>query len=303
MTPLRSSLLAAAGSDAVRRAIAGSRLGAAAARRLTAGPTTSDAVDAAGDLVEDGFRVVVELLGEPGASRAAVERTVREHLALLDSLHLHGLGADVEVAVTLPALGSALAERVVVDSVSRVCAAADQCGTAVTIDSGDHTTGDLALRVLAEVRRHWPSTGIGLYASSRAARARCAALSGTRVRLSGDRGAEPASVAFVDPHEVDLSYVRCANALLAGSGRPVFATDDPRLTEIVAERAQWYGRAPGSFEFLARHGVRATGRLRLVAEGHSVRVRLPYGAEWYGYLVRTLVERPAFVAAALVGRF
>jgi proline dehydrogenase len=76
----------------------------------------------------------------------------------------------------------------------------------------------------------------------------------------------------------------------------MFATHDPRLIEIVSERARWYGKSVEDFEFQMLYGVRTGEQRHLAAEGHVVRVYVPYGGQWYGYLMRRLAERPANVA-------
>ena len=41
------------------------------------------------------------------------------------------------------------------------------------------------------------------------------------------------------------------------------------------------------------YGIRPDEQRRLARAGHTVRVYVPYGAQWYGYLMRRLAERPA----------
>ena len=299
VNPVRSLILAAAGSDAVRRVVSTAPVTRRVARRFVAGETPAEALDRTGDLVEHGLRVTLGHLGGAAADRRTAERTVQTHLALLDQLHDSGLAGDAEVSLRLSAVGQALDERLALDSATRICAAAEQGGTTVTLDMEDHTTTDSTLRVLAELHRAWPSTGVALQARLRRTPADCRALAGHRVRLCKGAYAEPASVAFTDPHEVDLNYVRCANALLAGPGYPMFATHDPRLIGIVAERARWHDRAPEGFEFQLLLGARPAEQARLAAEGHVVRVYAPHGEQWYGYLTRRLAERPADAALFL----
>jgi proline dehydrogenase len=113
------------------------------------------------------------------------------------------------------------------------------------------------------------------------------------VRLCKGAYNEPVSVAYVSKDEVDRSYVRCMNILLEGAGYPMWATHDPRLIDIARARAETYGRAPSEFEFQMLYGIRPNEQRRLVGDGQTVRVYLPYGQQWYGYLVRRLAERPA----------
>ncbi|KAA2264866.1 proline dehydrogenase [Solihabitans fulvus] len=307
MNPLRTLILAAAGNDAVRHLVATAPVSRAVVRRFVAGETASDAVGATAALVADGLTVTLDHLGEDTTDRALAERTVQAYLALLDRLHAERLADRAEVSVKLSAVGQALDERLALENASRICAAAEQCGTTVTLDAEDHTTTDSTLRVLHELRRSWPWVGAVLQAYLRRTQADCRELAGpgSRVRLCKGAYAEPPSVAFADAHEVDLSYVRCVNELLAGEGYPMFATHDPRLVEIIGERARWHDRKPGTFEYQMLYGVRPDEQRRLARAGNTVRIYLPYGEQWYGYLMRRLAERPAnttFFLRALAGR-
>ncbi|MEV4311982.1 proline dehydrogenase family protein [Actinocrispum sp. NPDC049592] len=302
MHPLRSLVLAAAGNDAIRRLVATAPVSRDVVRRFVAGENTADAIRVTRELTGSGRKVTLDHLGEDTQDAEQAERTVQAYLELLDRLHAEGLAPAAEVSVKLTAVGQQLSERLALDNASRVCAAAEQCGTTVTLDMEDHTTTDSTLRVLAELRRTWPSTGAVVQSYLRRTLADCVALADSRVRLVKGAYAEPENVAF-GRHETDLSYVRCANALLAGNGYPMFATHDPRLVRIVGERARWYDRKPGTYEFQMLFGVRPDEQRRLAQEGETVRVYVPYGSQWYGYLMRRLAERPAntvFFARALV---
>jgi proline dehydrogenase len=112
-------------------------------------------------------------------------------------------------------------------------------------------------------------------------------------------------VAFQDSLEVDKSYVRCMKVLLSGNGYPMLATHDPRMISIAASIAGDCGRAKGSYEFQMLFGIRPEEQKRLVAEGESMRVYVPYGSEWYGYLMRRLAERPqnlSFFVKSLISK-
>ncbi|MGH3916654.1 MAG: proline dehydrogenase family protein [Pseudonocardiaceae bacterium] len=275
--------------------------------RFVAGETTDQAMAATAVLVVEGLAVSLDYLGEGVADEGGAERTVRAYLELLDRLYAEGLAPRAEVSVKLSAVGQKLGELLALRNASRICAAAEQAGTTVTLDAEDHSTTDSTLRVLTELRRSWPSTGAVLQAYLRRTLDDCRALAieGSRVRLCKGAYAEPPELAYADPHQVALSFVRCANTLLAGPGYPMFATHDPRLIAILGQRARWYGRRAGSFEYQMLYGVRPGQQRRLAAAGDTVRVYLPYGGDWYPYLVRRLAERPAnaaFFLRAVVSR-
>lgn len=295
VNPLRSLILAAAGNDAIRRVVATAPVSRSVVRRFVAGESTADAVDVTRKLVSAGLSVTLDYLGEDTTDVELAEQTVAAYLELLDALRDEGLADRAEVSVKLSAVGQLLDERLALDNAARICTAAQRHGTTVTLDMEDHTTTDSTLRVLAELRATWPWVGGVLQAYLRRTRDDCVRLAtaGSRVRLCKGAYAEPPEVAYPEAHQVDLSYVRCANALLAGDGFPMFATHDPRLVRIIGERAVFFGRKPGSFEYQMLYGIRPDEQLRLAQLGHTVRVYVPYGGEWYGYLMRRLAERPA----------
>jgi proline dehydrogenase len=307
VNPLRSLILAAAGNDVIRRVVATAPVSRDVVRRFVAGETTAEAIDVTRRLVDAGLTVTLDYLGEDTTDEALAEQTVTAYEELLDALHADGLAARAEVSVKLSAVGQLLDEDLALRNAGRIAAAAERAGTTVTLDMEDHTTTDSTLRVLAELRCTWPWVGAVLQSYLRRTEEDCGRLAGagSRVRLCKGAYAEPADVAFTDGLDVDRSYVRCVNALLAGDGYPMFATHDPRLVPIIDARAEFHGRKPGSFEYQMLYGIRPDEQRRLAALGHTVRVYVPYGVQWYGYLMRRLAERPAntaFFLRALTSR-
>jgi proline dehydrogenase len=279
--------MAASRNETVRHLVASAPISRDVVKRFVAGETTQDAVEAVRGL---GLPVTLDHLGEDTTDKAQAEKIVQAYLELLDALHAAGLAEDAEVSVKLSAVGQHLDESLALTNASRICAAAEQCGTTVTLDMEDHTTTDSTLRILLELRRTWPWVGAVLQTYLYRTLDDCKQLAGpgSRVRLVKGAYAEPPEVAIQDPHEVDLNYVRCLNVLLAGEGYPMFATHDPRLIEIIGERARWYDKT--DFEYQMLYGIRPEEQKRLGA-----RVYVPYGEQWYGYLMRRLAERPANV--------
>ncbi len=275
--------------------------------RFVPGESTPEAVDVVADLVADGRLVSLDVLGEDTTDEALAERAVAAYLDLLEQLSARGLAQRAEVSVKLSAIGQALpgGERIALDGARRICRAARNAGTTVTLDMEDHTTTDSTLRVLRELRKDFPETGAVLQAYLRRTEADCRALAveGSRVRLCKGAYDEPERVAHRDRLEVDKAYVRCLRILMEGDGYPMVATHDPRMVAIAEALVERTGRAPDSYEFQMLFGIRPDEQRRLAADGHRMRVYVPYGQEWYGYLMRRLAERPAnlgFFLRALV---
>jgi proline dehydrogenase len=266
--------------------------------RYVPGESTEDAVRATGGLVESGLHATLDFLGEDTLDAEQADRTVAAYVELLKALSAEGLSRNAEVSVKLSAVGQALprdGEKISLENARSICHAARNAGTTVTLDMEDHTTTDATLGTLRELRKDFPETGAVLQSYLRRTEADCRDLAyeGSRVRLCKGAYHEPESVAFVDKHEVDKSYVRCLKVLMAGQGYPMVASHDPRMVDIAAALATRHGRAQGSYEFQMLFGIRPDEQRRLSEAGEKVRVYLPYGQEWYGYLMRRLAERPS----------
>ncbi|TDC82129.1 proline dehydrogenase [Micromonospora sp. KC606] len=292
---LRSVILAASRSSLVERLIATAPFTRDVVGRFVAGSATDDALRATRGLVADGLAVTLDNLGEDTVTPEQANATRDEYVKLLRLLSAAGLTPAAEVSVKLSALGQRFDPRLAYDNARAICVAADAAGTTVTLDMEDHSTTDSTLDILSKLRKDHPSTGAVLQAYLRRTESDCRELAGagSRVRLCKGAYKEPESVAYQSAREVDRSFVRCMNVLMSGDGYPMLATHDPRLIAIGEDRARWFDRGPDRFEFQMLYGIRPQEQARLVSEGYTVRTYLPYGEDWYGYLMRRLAERPA----------
>ncbi len=300
---LRQVLLQASRSDAIRSVVETAPVSRQVVRRYVPGAGAADAVRACEGLVAQGLATSLDHLGED-TTDAEQARGVRDaYVSVLGLLADAGLtqGGRVEVSVKLSAVGQALGgdgEKIALDNARSICEAAAAAGTTVTLDMEDHATADSTLSVLRELRTDFAWVGAVLQAYLFRTEADCKdlAVPGSRVRLCKGAYKEPPSVAFQEAGEVDLSYVRCLKVLMSGGGYPMVATHDPRMVAIAGALAVTNRRTPADHEYQMLYGIRPDEQRRLASEGETVRVYVPYGQEWYGYLMRRLAERPANVA-------
>ena len=300
---MRQSLLGASRNTALRQVIEQAPVSRDVVRRFVAGDSTHDAVRVAGELVDTRRQVTIDYLGEDTLDPEQAAATRDAYLALIEALSDAGLTSDgaVEVSLKLSALGQFLGRdghKIALDNARAICQSAANAGTTVTLDMEDHTTTDPTLASLAELRQDWPWVGVALQAYLHRTEQDCRDLAheGSRIRLCKGAYKQPESVAFQDKEEVDKAYVRCLKILIEGDGYPMIATHDPRLVEISTVLADKAQRSPDSFEFQMLLGIRPDEQRRLAGAGSRMRVYLPYGEDWYGYLVRRMAERPANLA-------
>ncbi|OMQ14430.1 proline dehydrogenase [Modestobacter sp. VKM Ac-2676] len=292
------ALRAAARRPGLRRVVIGTPVTRRVVDRFVAGETLPEVLDVVRTLTDQGVAVTLDHLGEDVTDRAEAQRTRDAYLAALEGLAPLGLGRRAEVSVKLSAFGQALpvgGDDLALELVRPVVEAASALGTTVTLDMEESRTVDSTLGVLAELRRDHPGTGAVLQAMLHRTEddARALAVPGSRVRLVKGAYHEPASVAYQDRAEVDAAYGRCLEVLVRGDGYPMAGTHDPRFVQQVLDLVAETGRTPDSYEFQMLYGIRPDEQTRLAAAGHTVRAYVPYGADWYGYFMRRLAERPA----------
>ena len=300
---LRQALLALSASRRSRDVIMATPATRAVVARFVAGETIDDALAVTRRLASDGRLVTIDFLGEDTTDPEQAAAVTAEYIRLLGRLSADGLAARgrAEVSVKPTAVGLDLlghGDKTALANIRRIAAAARNAGTTVTVDMEDHTRVDRTLRMVAELRADFPDLGCVIQSYLRRSADDCRALAtaGSRVRLCKGAYQAPEGVGLASRADVDLSYARCLRILLDGPGYPMLATHDPRLIKIVGARAELVGRNSDSFEYQMLYGIRSAEQHRLAASGAQLRVYVPYGTDWYGYLVRRLAERPANLA-------
>ena len=295
---LRSTLLYLSNQPRVFRFVRNNRLARSFARRFVAGETLDDALAAVRALNGTGISASLDELGESVTNEREARVTRDHYLQILDRIADAGLEANVSVKLT--AMGLDVSEELCVALMQDLLDRARQHRTFVRIDMESSAHTEITLRLFEE--RFFPSyrEHVGIVLQSylyrtwtdveRAIELRC------RVRLCKGAYKEPASVAFPDKQDVDEHYAKCVHALLQRGNYPAIATHDPRLILEAKRFAKTHGIGAQRFEFQMLYGVRRDLQEMLVREGYRMRVYVPFGTQWYPYLMRRLAERPANIA-------
>jgi proline dehydrogenase len=298
---LRHVLLWASRRRQIKRAVTSAPVTRDVVRRFVAGETIDDALRVTRALTAEGLQVSLDHLGEDTLDAATAQAAVEAYRSLAGRLADEGLAATAEMSVKLSAVGQALDESMALENARLICAAARDAGSSVTIDMEDHTTTDSTLRLVGLLRKDFPATGAVLQASLRRTEDDCISMGvrGSRVRLCKGAYLEPASLAWQRPDDIRAAYVRCLGTLIAGGALPMAATHDPKLVDAAGRLVSEIGRPGFKHEYQMLYGIRPDEQRRLAAAGETVRVYVPFGVQWYGYLMRRMAERPANTALFL----
>jgi proline dehydrogenase len=268
------------------------------ASRFVAGETVSTALAAVEQLNAKGISASLDLLGESVSSEAEARDTGRQYLELLDRIEQKKLNANVSVKLT--ALGQDISDTLGVDVVRQVLARAKQYGSFVRLDMESSAYTDRTLDTFEhQLYAEYPdNVGIVLQSALRrtlsdvdwANRLQC------RVRICKGAYLEPDTVAFPDKADVDRNYVAAMHRLMEHGRYPGIATHDELIINEAKRFAKERGIAADRFEFQMLYGVRRDLQEQIVKEGYRIRVYVPFGSQWYPYLMRRLAERPANIA-------
>ena len=271
------------------------------ASRFVAGETIDTAVAAAGELSTRGITASLDLLGESIREAREAVAARDQYLQMLD--RMAAAGVEVNVSVKLTQMGLDIDPELCAANLARILEKARQVGGFVRLDmeGSDYTQRTLDFfrhRLLDPFGAH---CGVVIQAMLRRSAEDIADLIAVRARVRLCKGAylEPPTVAFPDKADVDRSYVMLMERLLLEGNYPGIATHDEAIIRHAVSFAHRNGIASERFEFQMLYGVRRDLQDRLRRAGHRMRVYIPFGTQWYPYLMRRLAERPANIAFIL----
>lgn len=264
-----------------------------ASRRFVAGEALDDAVQAAHTLNKQGLQVALDLLGENVTDDKETKVAAQDYIKAIDLIGRTHIDANISIKLT--ALGLDISRDLCEENLCNILEGANKQKTFVCIDmeGSDYTeqTVDMTLRV------HERFEHVGTVIQSYLYRSRKdleqLILQGVRVRLVKGAYKEAQPIAYQTKIDVDRNYVQLMILLLSRGNFPAIATHDEAIIDAACKHVRNDGISKSSFEFQMLYGIRRDLQEKLVKQGYNMRVYVPYGAQWYPYLMRRMAERPA----------
>jgi proline dehydrogenase len=302
---LRSALLFLANQRSIHQAVMQHDLLRGLAQRYVAGEELADGIVVAQTLNTQRLHVSLDHLGESVTTELEARRATLAYLDALEAISREGVEAGISLKLTQLGLDVrrelAVAHlRAVLDRTRALAEASrSERPLFVRIDMESSAYTQRTLDIHDQLwQEGYRNVGIVLqaYLHRAAADAERAIEQQIPVRLCKGAYLEPPNVVFRQKAAVDANFARLSERLLRAGVNPAIATHDERLIRHAQDIARRERIPPSDFEFQMLFGIRRDLQLRLVRQGYRVRVYLPYGEQWYPYLVRRLAERPANVA-------
>jgi proline dehydrogenase len=272
------------------------------ARRFIAGETLDDAITAARGIEAAGMTETLDLLGEGVSTMAEADRATRQYLGIFDRIVAAGIGRNISLKLTQ--LGLTIDRATCVDNLRRILDAAGARDFFVRVDMENSPYTQVTLDVFETIwQQGYRNAGIVLQAYLKRTADDAARMNtiGARVRLVKGAYQEPRSVAFQRKTDVDAAFVEIMQLLLEQGNHPAIATHDPDMIAATCKYAATRGIPSERYEFQMLYGVRRDLQADLRRRGHSVRVYVPFGREWFPYFMRRLGERPANIGFVIRG--
>jgi proline dehydrogenase len=295
---LRSALLYLSDQQQIFKFVRNNRVAKSFANRFVAGETVETALAAVARLNARGITASLDLLGESVHNEAEARAAAEAYIRILNRIHQQQ--ADANVSVKLTAMGLDISEDLCAANMQMILQRARDCGSFVRIDmeSSEYTQRTLDLFEQRLYPTYRENVGIVLqsYLYRTFADVERAISIRARVRLCKGAYKEPETVAFPDKKDADANYIRCMHELMLKGNYPGIATHDEAIIREAKRFAKANDVATDRYEFQMLYGVRRDLQDQLVREGYRMRVYVPFGTQWYPYLMRRLAERPANVA-------
>jgi proline dehydrogenase len=292
----RAFFIALSESRSLRAVAERSRIGRRVSTRFVAGMSVEEALAATAATNEKGMTVSVDNLGENVTNLEEARESAQLYHELIDAIISRKLDANVSLKLTH--MGLDIDEGVSRTIVGEVVAHAARQQNFVRIDMEGSPYTQKTLDVVRELHGTPGNAGhVGaviqayLLRSERDVEELCA--EGIRIRLCKGAYKEPAEIAFQAKEDVDANFVKLMKIMLRSGTYHGIATHDPQMIDATLAFARAENIASDKFEFQMLYGVRRDLQEQLVRDGWRMRVYIPFGTEWYPYLMRRLAERPA----------
>jgi proline dehydrogenase len=304
---LRALFISLSESRALRHLAERSSIGQRVSSRFVAGMKPEDVLRVAGNLNAAGLTVSIDNLGENVTTPDEARQSAALYRQLLSEISARNLSANISVKLTH--MGLDIDPQLAHDNVTALVAQAVsmQPPNFVRVDMEGSAYTQRTIDLVCELHKQPQNRGcVGAVIQSYLHRSekdveRLLA-EGIRIRLCKGAYKEPADIAYQEKSEVDSNYIRLMQMLLKSGIYHGLATHDENIIRQAKEFAIREKIPRDAFEFQMLYGIRRDLQQSLVREGWRMRVYVPFGSEWYPYLMRRLAERPAnalFVARNL----
>lgn len=293
---LRAAFISLSESKSIRAAAEKTWLGQRLSRRFVAGTTIEDALAATRAMNQLGLSVSVDNLGENVTNADEARHSAQLYHQMLDQMAQQKLNANVSMKLTH--MGLDVDPTLAFDIATKLVQHAASINNFVRIDMEGSPYTQRTLDFVRKLHSSPENAGkVGAVIQAYLFRSEkdVEQLMADRIRVRLCKGAykESPEISFEKKEDTDANYIKLMKMLLKSGVYHGIATHDENMIRATIEFAQKEKIPASAFEFQMLYGIRRDLQQKLVKDGWGCRVYVPFGTEWYPYLMRRLAERPA----------
>jgi proline dehydrogenase len=293
---LRAAFISLSESKSLRATAEKTWIGQRLSRRFVAGTTIEDALAVTRATNRLGLSVSVDNLGENVTNADEARHSAQLYHQMLDQMSAQKLNANVSLKLTH--MGLDVDENMAYGIASQLVQHAARINNFVRVDMEGSPYTQRTLDFVRKLHAEPENAGkVGAVIQAYLFRSQkdIEQLLADRIRVRLCKGAykEPPEIAFEKKEDTDANYIKLMKMLLKSGIYHGIATHDENMIRATIEFAKKEKIPASAFEFQMLYGIRRDLQQKLVKDGWACRVYVPFGTEWYPYLMRRLAERPA----------
>jgi proline dehydrogenase len=260
--------------------------------RYIAGETLEQALTRIRKLQAQGFRTILDILGEDVTDESAARTVIRHYSEAATTVAKAGL--DTYVSIKPTHVGLRLSEELATELYLDLVRHCDTLGIFVRVEMEDHTTVDATLRIFERLRGTFERVGLVLQSRLFRTLADIDALAPGPLNVRMVKGIylEPAEIAHVDPQPISAAFFECSRKLFERGAYVSLATHDDTLADQLLEYCRTNEIGQDRYELQVLMGVRERLWQAWKRANEPVRVYVPYGPDWRAYSTRRLKKNP-----------
>lgn len=269
------------------------------ANKYIAGDKLSDGINKVQELINKNMIATMDVLGESINDKKEAIQSKDESIEVLDAIAKHKLNSSLSVKLTM--LGLQLDYGFCLSLFTEIAQYAKELNNFVRIDMEDSSVTDSTLQIYRDIRKQFDNVGIVIQVYLRRSEEDVVKLTDMNAdfRLCKGIYIEPESIAFKKRNEIRENFLKLIRIVLEEKSYCGIATHDDYVIDGSKKIITELGLTKEDYEFQMLLGVKEKLRDKIVAEGHKMKIYVPFGERWYEYSIRRFKENPNLAGQVL----
>ena len=278
-------------------------------KKYIAGVSIDDAVRVSKELNAQGIKVTIDLLGEFITNLEQAEENKQAYLKIIDRIQSEKIDGNYSLKPT--SFGLLLDKEICYRNIRQIVEKATGYGNFIRIDMEDSPCTDLEIELFRRLKKEFPKN-VGLVVQAYLKRTlddlkNLMDIHSREIpmnyRLCKGIYVEPEAIAFKKYAQINEHFLEDLEFLLSNGVYTGIATHDKPLVEGAYRLIEKYKVPKNMYEFQMLYGVTPDLRKSIVDKGHTMRVYVPFGKDWFGYSTRRLKENPKIASHIIKALF